>query len=68
MSAIFIPASRSHVYAGILFTSVAYFLFTVHDAAVKLLVVTIPVWQVLFFSMQRRCALQPSSRCSCAPS
>lgn len=49
MSALSIPASRNHVYAGILLTSVAYFIFTVHDAAVKLLVTTIPVWQVLFF-------------------
>lgn len=49
MSALSIPASRSHVYAGILLTSVSYFFFTVHDAAVKLLVAAIPVWQVLFF-------------------
>ena len=35
--------------AGILFVSLSYFLFTVHDAVVKLLVVAIPVWQVLFF-------------------
>ena len=41
--------TRDRVYAGILFTSLSYFLFTVHDAAVKLLVVSIPVWQVLFF-------------------
>src|SRR6476619_5209692 len=41
--------TRDRVLAGILFTSLAYFLFTVHDAVVKLLVVAIPVWQVLFF-------------------
>ena len=41
--------TRDRVYAGILLTSFSYFLFTVHDAAVKLLVATIPVWQVLFF-------------------
>jgi drug/metabolite transporter (DMT)-like permease len=34
---------------GILLTSFAYMLFTVHDSAIKLLVVTIPVWQILFF-------------------
>jgi drug/metabolite transporter (DMT)-like permease len=34
---------------GILLTSFAYMLFTVHDATIKLLVVTIPVWQILFF-------------------
>lgn len=49
MSALSLPASRSHVYAGILLTSISYFMFTVHDAAVKLLVAAIPVWQVLFF-------------------
>lgn len=49
MSAISCPASRSHTYAGILLTSVAYLLFTVHDALAKLLVASIPVWQVLFF-------------------
>jgi hypothetical protein len=37
------------VLAGIMLTGLAYFLFTCHDAAVKLLVATIPVWQVLFF-------------------
>jgi drug/metabolite transporter (DMT)-like permease len=41
--------TRERVFAGILFTSLSYFLFTVHDAVVKLLVVAIPVWQVLFF-------------------
>ena len=41
--------TRDRVLAGILFTSLAYFLFTVHDAVVRLLVVAIPVWQVLFF-------------------
>lgn len=37
------------VMAGILLTSLAYFLFTVHDAAVKLLVAGYAVWQVMFF-------------------
>ena len=44
-----LTSSRERVFAGILLTSLSYFLFTVHDAAVKLLVATIPVWQVLFF-------------------
>lgn len=34
---------------GILLTIFAYMLFTAHDATIKLLVVTIPVWQILFF-------------------
>ncbi len=42
------PVKNSVGY-GILLTSVAYMLFTVHDAAIKLLVVAIPVWQILFF-------------------
>ncbi|MDW6021248.1 DMT family transporter [Mesorhizobium sp. BAC0120] len=37
------------IFAGILLTGFAYFLFTVHDSMVKLLVAAIPVWQVLFF-------------------
>jgi drug/metabolite transporter (DMT)-like permease len=37
------------IFAGILLTGFSYFLFTVHDAMVKLLVASIPVWQVLFF-------------------
>jgi len=49
MSAVSIPDSRDRIYAGIMFTSLSYFVFTLHDAAVKLLVVAIPVWQVLFF-------------------
>jgi len=44
-----VASTRERVFAGILLTSLSYFLFTVHDAAVKLLVATIPVWQVLFF-------------------
>ncbi|AYG61097.1 DMT family transporter [Rhizobium jaguaris] len=34
---------------GILLTVFAYMLFTAHDSVVKLLVVTIPVWQILFW-------------------
>lgn len=37
------------VLAGILLTMVAYMLFTVHDAAVKLLVAGFSVWEILFF-------------------
>jgi drug/metabolite transporter (DMT)-like permease len=48
MSAITLD-TRERVLAGILLTGLSYFLFTVHDAGVKLLVATIPVWQVLFF-------------------
>ena len=39
---------KNQVGYGILLTSFAYMLFTVHDATIKLLVVTIPVWQILF--------------------
>lgn len=41
--------TRERVFVGILFVSFAYFFFTVHDAAIKMLVVAVPVWQVLFF-------------------
>ena len=34
---------------GIGLTVVGYFLFTFHDAGVKWLVATLPVWEVLFF-------------------
>lgn len=37
------------VMAGIVLTSLAYFLFAVHDAVIKLLVVSFAVWQVMFF-------------------
>jgi drug/metabolite transporter (DMT)-like permease len=40
---------KNSVGYGILLTSFAYMLFTVHDSAIKLLVVTVPVWQILFF-------------------
>ena len=35
--------------SGIAVGVLAYFVFALHDAAIKLLVVDIPVWQVLFF-------------------
>ena len=41
--------TRNRTYAGILLTSIAYMLFTFQDAAIKLLVDSIAVWQVLFF-------------------
>jgi len=41
--------TRDRVFAGILLTSVAYALFSAQDAAIKLLVASISVWQVLFF-------------------
>jgi len=40
---------KNPVSLGILLTGFAYMLFTAHDAAIKLLVTTIPVWQILFF-------------------
>lgn len=40
---------KNPVSYGILLTSFAYMLFTAHDATIKLLVVSIPVWQILFF-------------------
>ncbi|MDQ6435126.1 DMT family transporter [Mesorhizobium sp. LHD-90] len=41
------PADR--VLLGILLTSIAYFLFSAQDAAIKLLVAGISVWQVMVF-------------------
>ncbi len=41
--------TRDKVFAGILLTSIAYALFSAQDAAIKLLVASISVWQVLFF-------------------
>jgi len=46
------PAAQDtadRVMAGIALTSLAYFLFSVHDAAVKLLVTSFAVWQVMLF-------------------
>jgi len=39
---------KNSISYGILLTVFAYMLFTAHDSAVKLLVASIPVWQVLF--------------------
>ncbi len=41
--------TRERVYAGIVLTSLAYFLFSLQDASIKLLVTAITVWQILFF-------------------
>ncbi len=41
------PVER--IFAGIVLTSIAYALFSAQDAAIKLLVVGLSVWQVLFF-------------------
>lgn len=40
---------RNQVLVGIALTSFAYFLFTCHDAIIKLIVAGYPVWQILFF-------------------
>lgn len=37
------------VYSGVLLTSLAYLLFSSQDAAIKLLVVGMSVWQIMFF-------------------
>ena len=49
MADIAILESRERVLAGILFTGGAYFLFSTQDAAIKLLVVGVSVWQIMFF-------------------
>jgi drug/metabolite transporter (DMT)-like permease len=41
--------TRERVFAGIGLTSIAYFLFSTQDAAIKLLVENFAVWQILFF-------------------
>ncbi|MBM3600131.1 MAG: DMT family transporter [Alphaproteobacteria bacterium] len=42
-------AAQSPMMAGIGLTILAYFIFSFHDAAIKWLVATVPVWQILFF-------------------
>ncbi|MBX3568150.1 MAG: DMT family transporter [Rhizobiaceae bacterium] len=49
MSNIAIAAPADRIFSGILLTSVAYALFAGQDAAIKLLVAGVSVWQVLFF-------------------
>ena len=53
--------TRDRISADILLTSLSYFLFTVHDAMAKLLVASIPVWQVLFFRSLTILAALPRS-------
>jgi drug/metabolite transporter (DMT)-like permease len=40
---------KSNIASGILFVSASYFLFTLHDAVIKLLVTDVSVWQIIFF-------------------
>ena len=49
MSATIAPETRERIFTGILLTSAAYFLFSTQDAAIKLLVVGISVWQIMLF-------------------
>ncbi|MER9596267.1 DMT family transporter [Mesorhizobium sp. M0244] len=48
MADIAILDTRERVLAGILFTGAAYLLFSMQDASIKLLVVGISVWQIMF--------------------
>ncbi len=48
MADIAILETRERVLAGILFTGAAYFLFSMQDASIKLLVTGIAVWQIMF--------------------
>ena len=48
--AAFLPADATdRVFAGIFLTSIAYLLFSLQDASIKLLVAALSVWQILFF-------------------
>ncbi|HTV71614.1 MAG TPA: DMT family transporter [Rhizobiaceae bacterium] len=49
MTVITAPDTTDRVLAGILLTSIAYFLFSTQDAAIKLLVAGISVWQIMLF-------------------
>jgi drug/metabolite transporter (DMT)-like permease len=40
---------RARILGGIALTSLAYLLFTFHDAVIKLMVTSFSVWQILFF-------------------
>ncbi len=40
---------RARILGGIALTSLAYLLFTCHDAIIKLMVTSFAVWQILFF-------------------
>jgi drug/metabolite transporter (DMT)-like permease len=49
MSNVAIAPPAERIFSGILLTSAAYALFACQDAAIKLLVAGISVWQILFF-------------------
>ncbi|MER8827103.1 DMT family transporter [Mesorhizobium sp. M0938] len=49
MADIAILETRERVLAGILFTGAAYLMFSMQDASIKLLVVGMSVWQIMFF-------------------
>ncbi|TJW60352.1 MAG: EamA/RhaT family transporter, partial [Mesorhizobium sp.] len=49
MADVAILESRERVLAAILLTGGAYFLFSAQDAAIKLLVAGVSVWQIMFF-------------------
>jgi len=48
MSSVAVVETRDRVLIGIVLTSVAYILFSVQDASIKLLVTGFTVWQILF--------------------
>ena len=41
--------TSERIYSGVLLTSLAYVFFSSQDAAIKLLVVGLSVWQIMFF-------------------
>lgn len=49
MTGLPLPDLRERVLTGIMLTSAAYFVFSLQDAAIKLMVVGFSVWQILFF-------------------
>ncbi len=49
MTPTIVSSARERVLTGILLTSVGYFLFSLQDASIKLMVVGFSVWQILFF-------------------
>jgi drug/metabolite transporter (DMT)-like permease len=49
MSSQIVHDPRARVLGGIALTTLAYLLFSIQDAAIKLMVVSFSVWQILFF-------------------
>lgn len=49
MASAVILNTRERIFTGIFLTSIAYFLFSMQDASIKLLVTGYSVWQILFF-------------------